>query len=72
MLGCFSPTWKENKIIREVEGGGPWERERRGRGQKGGQDQVLEETGEIYTEDQKIEQRFVVVRDGQLGVARNS
>ena len=40
-----------------------------GDGEKGGQDQVLEETGEKYREGQKIEQKYVAFGDEKLGLA---
>ena len=56
-----------NKII---TGGRGWEGLRRngaGRGKRGGQDQVWEETGDMNREGQEIEQSCVAMGEGELG-----
>ena len=56
------------KQSREGEGSSDFGGREKGKGEKGGQDQVWEETNEMYR-GSGIELRCVAMREGELGVA---
>ena len=58
----------ETKQSWEVEGSSDPGGRKKGKGEKGGQDQVWEETNEMYR-GSGIELRCVAMREGELGVA---